>query len=477
VGGAESLRRLRKSANLTLEQLAGRFGYSISHLSNVERGVKQPSEQLLRQYGSLMTCDDTRPGMPVIPAVAARSVAPVFDHGRHVAADDFGTRHMRLRLQRGWSLTQMQRRTGISRSYLGNLETGGRTPSPRIAEICDTSLNADGSLIALGDARRGRKIDSAPAGHADRPALASASETADPEQLLARSGQDLLQLRRVAQCDRPSAVLPALTEEAQALASQASITGGALSRDLWMAAARFAELAGWMAQEAADDDGADRWTLAATRLAGRAGDRDMGSYLWERRALVMLYRADGPETVRLAQRGAAARSASARVRGLAHRREAQGHALAGDADACRRSLDLAAKLIAHGPAPYPNGHSWGPNSIGDSSNLVEASCLVDLGRHHAAAELFGHDPVDCVPVEALRTRTRFAARAAMAFAGAGEVGLACAMAENLLPEAVRVDSATIRADLRRLLRLLSRNRRRPGVCALIPDLYNVVRGC
>jgi transcriptional regulator with XRE-family HTH domain len=470
---------LRKSADLTLEQLAGRLGYSVSHLSNVERGVKQPSEQLLRRYGSLSDRGDAAPGPPVTRPLSVAPARAAIDDGQCAATDDFGTRHMRLRMRRGWSLVQMQRQTGISRSYLGNLETGGRTPSPRIAEICDRSLNADGSLIALGDARRGRKIGStaglrAEAADADR-AEERPAEKADPEQLLARRTQDLLRLRHTAQRDRPGAVLPALTEGARALASQASITGGALGRELWLGAARFAELAGWMAQEAGDEDGAEHWTVAAAGLAGRGGDRDMGSYLWERRALVMLYRADGPETVRLARRGAAARSASARVRGLACRREAQGHALAGDADACRRSLELAAELIAKAPAPYPRGHSWGPNSIRDSSSLVEASCLVDLGRHRAAAELFGADPVDCVPADALRTRVRFAARAAMAFAGAGELALACALAESLLPEAARVDSATIRADLRRLLRLLGRNRRRPGVCALIPDLYNVVR--
>jgi transcriptional regulator with XRE-family HTH domain len=472
---------LRKSANLTLEQLAGRFGYSISHLSNVERGAKQPSEQLLRRYRSLLDCGDAGPEAPVATAISADPATAVFDDRRHVAADDFGTRLMRLRMRRGWSLAQMQRRTGISRSYLGNLEIGGRMPSAKIAEICDTLLNADGSLLALGNARRDRTIDP----EAEHPldlsyvddAEGPARPTADPEQLLARSTRDLLRLRQMAQRDRPGTVLPALTEGARILASQASITGGAQSRDLWMVAARFAELAGWMAQEAADDEGADRWTLAAARLAGRGGDRDMDSYLWERRALVTLYRADGRETVRLAQRGAAARSASARVRGLARRREAQGHAIAGDADACRRSLDLAAELIARGPAPYPHGHSWGPNSIGDSCDLVEASCLVDLGRHDAAAEMFGLHPVDCVPAEALRTRARFAAQAAMAYCGAGEIGLACTAVENLLPDAVRVDSATIRADLRRLLRLLGRNRRHPNVSALIPDLYNVVRGC
>ena len=473
------MRELRKSANLTLEQLAEHCGYSVSHLSNVERGAKQPSEQLVRSYRSLSDCAEATAGPRAIRAVAVRPAQS--DGTQYADSDDFGARLMRLRMRRGWSLVQLYLRTGISRSHLGNLETGRRTPSQKIAEICDVSLNADGSLIALADACRAERINSAVA----RPAAAGAGEearfapasAADPEQLLIQCTQDLWQLRHTAQHDRPETVLPALTEGARTLASQASSTDGALSRDLYMAAARFAEFAGWMAQEAADDAGADRWTMAAARLAGRGGDRDMDSYLWERRALVMLYRDDGLETVRLAQRGAATRSASARVRGLAWRREAQGHAILGDAESCQRSLDAATDLIARGPAPYPGGRSWGPNTIGDSCSLVEASCLVDLGRHHAAVELFGEDPVACVPAEAMRTRARFAARAAMAFAGAGETALACTMVEDLLPEVVRIDSATIRADLRRLLPIFSRSRRLPSVRALIPDLYNVVRCC
>lgn len=230
-----------------------------------------------------------------------------------------------------------------------------------------------------------------------------------------------------------------------------------------------------MAHEDGAEADASRWTLAAARWAERGGDGEMAGYRWERNALTTLYRADGPETVALAQRAAAQRGVSTRVLALALRREAQGHALAGDATRFRRTLDAAERLAADAPTPYPHGDSWGPNSIEDSSRVVEASGLVDLGLHRAAVRLFGPDPGSAIPAPAARTRVRFAVRGALAHAGAGAVEHACSLMARELPLLERLESATIRTDLERFAAVLNRHRAVPEVLALLPDLHQVIR--
>lgn len=107
--------------------------------------------------------------------------------------------------------------------------------------------------------------------------------------------------------------------------------------------------------------------------------------------------------------------------------------------------------------------------------FVEASCLVDLGLHRRAAELFAADPAPALPVSVKRTRTRFAVRETLALAGAGDLDRACELIAGLLPDLGQVDSATVRTDLRRLVGTLSRHRGHRQALVLLPTLYAASR--
>ena len=467
---ARELRRLRETAGLNLDEMARQLGFSMSHLSNVERGVRGASQNLVSGYRSLSAA------APSPSESGPARIPPLTDTVSQVgeAADDFGTRLMRLRLARGWSLALLARSTAVSRTHLGNLETGRRHPSPATAAACDAALNASGALVTLAGLS-----EKAQAMAPDHPPSDSRMypETAlgDPQALWQVSAERLGELRSLAQKDRPMAVLPELTSRGQILASAAYSAAGTGGTTLWLLAARYAEFAGWVAQEAGFDAVADQWTQAAARWAARGGDIDMVSYQWERRALVTLYQGDSRATIALAQRAAGERGTSSRMAGLARRREAQGHALAGDRVGCERAFDGATDLLARSPLPYPRGASWGPNSISDQGDLIWAACLVDLGACREAAVLFGPDPEVGVPHGALRTRMRFVIRGAMAFAGAGDADYACVLARRSLPAIVRLDSATFRADLRRLIATLHRHPRNVQARQILPDLYNAVR--
>ncbi|MGH3762703.1 MAG: transcriptional regulator, partial [Actinophytocola sp.] len=64
---------------------------------------------------------------------------------------------------------------------------------------------------------------------------------------------------------------------------------------------------------------------------------------------------------------------------------------------------------------------------------------------------------------------------ALAHALGGDIDRACVAAREVLDDAARVDSATIRLDLRELARTLSRWRTHDDVRELYPDLLTNLR--
>ena len=469
--GADQLRALRKKAGLTLREVAQIIGYSVSHLSNVERGEKRPTEGLVRSYEALAFRNARRGA----PQPVARSGAVPSDLGGELD-DDFGTRLMRLRIASGRSLAQAADKIHISRSHLGNLETGRKRPTVEVAKACDAAFGASGALVMLAlEARAHRETEPpvrrAPCSSADKTCL-----SADPGEVLETRTGSFRRWRAAGQRERPRDLLAGLATEADHVAEVANAAGaGTLQDDLWMLAARYAEFVGWMFQEAAQDAAAERWTKTATDWATRAGDHDMASYAWERRALAALYNGDAEATVALARRAGECNEVSPRVLGLAARREAQGHALGGDRGAYQRALDRSRALLSHGPAPYPNGQSWGPNTITDSSLVIEASSLVDLRCFGEAAELFDSESCRSAQQVPPRTRARFAVKQSLALLGSGDIDRACDVLDSVLPSITRVDSATIRCDMRRLLNGFNRRRSHPRAASALPNIHNVLR--
>lgn len=233
-------------------------------------------------------------------------------------------------------------------------------------------------------------------------------------------------------------------------------------------ASRFAEFTGWMAQEAGNNDDALSWTDEAAALARAGGDPYLGAYALVRRALVAFYGGDATDTVTLARR-AQSGEIPPRIRGLAAQQEAQGHALVGDERACRRSLDRARELLDSKDLHSSAGPVIGTTHVSDPVAMITGWCLHDLGRPKAAAEVLDRE---CrrLPPHALRNRTRYGFRRALAHAASGEVEHACAIAGELLGMMPAVPSATVNSDIRRLARELSQSRSSRAVCDLQPAL-------
>jgi hypothetical protein len=416
-------------------------------------------------------------------------------------------------MKAGVSLKELADRTHYTKGYLSKIENGARRPTVMLARQCDVALGAHGALSSLVGVRTSERLDVAGVPEsgtetwvlemdengsvwfrpvARRTILATGAGWLLTSQLTRGPGDTppidetnyagvidtflrvFTELRQLGQRVRPSAVIPTLITQAHALRDVASSATGTTRSDALRLASRYAEYTGWMAQEAGEETAALWWTDQAVAMAAAGGDHELAAYGLVRRALVTLYADDPAQTIALAQCAQRHPAAGDRVRGLAAQREAQGHALTGQYTECMRALDRATELIGR-HAPEDGTPVLGPSTVSNPVALTRAWCLHDLGSTREAAELLDHE-LSGAPANAVRFRARWGARRALAYALSGEVDHACELAGVLLAEYAAIDSATIRADMRKLARTLGRWLDRGPVRAIYPALTAVTTG-
>ncbi|MFJ9630583.1 tetratricopeptide repeat protein [Streptomyces sp. NPDC101175] len=413
---------------------------------------------------------------------------------------DFGPELRRRRLAARLSLHQLGQRVHYSKSQLSKVERGIKRPTSELARLCDTELRAGGALSRLVPVRPSespltfpgsddevwlmqlRKDGSSsfrpvsrrevltagaasvltlPAGDPGTLVLEGTETFADASRLL------FDQFRRLGQTSGPASVLPLLITQTHSLEQLAARSGPRGRRTLLLLASRYAEYAGWMAQECGDDTAAIWWTDRAVHLAAAGADTGLATYAQVRRSLISLYRGDIAEAVQLAAH-ALESEAPARIRGLAAQHLAQGAAAEGDHDTCMRSLDRARRLLEQDAAD-PAEPVLGASHVPDVVSMFTGWCLYDLGRPKQAAELLDQETAR-IPEHAFRTRARYGVRRALAHAAAGDIDHACRITSDALPSVRLIHSATVTADLRRLAHTLGRHSRNAAVRTLLPDL-------
>jgi len=415
----------------------------------------------------------------------------------------FGAELRRRRIEAGLSLGELAHLICFSKGHLSKIERGVKAPSHDLAQLCDSALNAGGQLSGLISAPERSTVttplaeadvttpwtlrmhaggesdfaawDPASFGAGAMPATLVSWSLAPPPFESGESNAALPyfrnvfdEFRRMGQLFGPAVVAQLCIAATSALRGMAHQTRPAHRDAVLRLASRFAEYTGWMAQEAGSDAASLWWTEQAVQLAADSGDHELAAYALVRRAELALYTGDSMATVQLARR-AAQQARSARIRGLAAQREAQGHALVGDRDACRRALDRGAELTA-GAAPPGGGEPvLGSIHLPDLTAFVAGWCMHDLGSPAEAVTLLG-DGLDAIPPESRRARARYGARLALALANVGDIEQACAIAELVASHVALIDSATIRADLLRLSRALNRWPKNPTVRRTLPHL-------
>ncbi|MFC5289886.1 helix-turn-helix domain-containing protein [Actinokineospora guangxiensis] len=392
-------------------------------------------------------------------------------------AGSFGALLRELRIAAGISMGQLAKRVNYSKSYLSKIENDVKPPNELLARLCDGTLDAGGRLIESARAARDRaptldRRQVLAAGTALGVVLAGGPRPVPDERVITGMRTMFEHLRALAAQTSPAYVLDPLIAHVRTVHALAAENPEPTRGRLLLLAARVAEHTGWMHQEAGDDHGALWWTRHAADLARSGGDREAVAYTLVREAGLAMHRHDPISTVELARRAQQVDRASPRTRAMAARREAQGHALAGDRAAHDRAMDHALTLIDAAPPDlrdYPILGSTAPNPV----ELARGFSLCDLGLVAESAAVLDRE-LTRVPASSRRTLARFGARRSLAHALAGEIDQSCATLPETLDHAAQVDSATIRADLRDLSRTLGRWRAHPAVREVYPELAHVL---
>ncbi|MDI6098174.1 helix-turn-helix transcriptional regulator [Actinoplanes sp. NEAU-A12] len=405
----------------------------------------------------------------------------------------FGAELRARRLAAGVSLTRFARAVNYSKSHISKIENGMKVPGTLLARICDAALDADGKLAALAPAVRpsAAEASATEAGHespwvleldpSGRGRFGAATTVAewpsmpgtprDAGHLVDAFRVQFDNLRRMTQFMPPAAMIPILITGTRAVRLTALPAPEPARSRLLLLAGRYAELTGWMAQESGDDASALWWTGLAVRFAAEGGDHHIAAYADVRRADIAMYQRNGAKTISLAQRVQDTKCSS-RVLGLAAQREAQGHALQGDYDACRHALDRAATWLNQ-PDDTAAEPVLGTSTVHDPIAMAADWCLYDLGRPEQAGQrLIGQ--LNQTPMWASRTRARLGARYALGLLAAGRVEEGCAALETALDDSVGLGSATIRTDLLEAGRHLNRRPADLMVRAVMPRLIEAL---
>lgn len=396
-------------------------------------------------------------------------------------ADSFGALLRECRAAAGISMGELAKRVNYSKSYISKIENDLKPPNAMLARICDGVLDAGGALIESAHEARARSraantLDRrqmlAGAGAVLGIALAGGSRPILDDRAVAGLRASFEQLRALGMQTSPAVVLESLVTQTHTVHALARGNPEPVRSRLLLLAARMAEYTGWLSQEAGNDHDALSWTRHAAELGRAGGDRAIESYAFVREAGLALYRQDPIATIDLARQAQKLGRAGSRTFGLAARREAQGHALAGDRDAFERALDRAAGPLYASTVDakdYPVLGSTAPDPLA----LARGWSLADLGLAGESATLLGGE-LARVPVTNRRTRARFGVRRSLAHALDGEIDESCRTLAAALDDVAHVDSATVRTDLRELARCLSRWRGHHTVREIYPELSRVL---
>jgi transcriptional regulator with XRE-family HTH domain len=400
-------------------------------------------------------------------------------------AGSFGELLRQCRANAGISMGELAKRVNYSKSYLSKLENDVKPPNATVAKLCDGVLDAGGALIEGARSAHEQSRSAIEVTDLDRRQMLAGAGTllgivlvggprpAQDDRVLTGLRESFEHLRTLGAQTSPAVVLEPLVAHVRVVHALAGENPEPTRSRLLLLAGRMAEYTGWLSQEAGNEQGALWWTRYAAELALAGGDREIASYAFIREAGLALYRQDPITTIDLAQQAQLLDRVSARTRGLAARREAQGFALAGDRAACERALDRAEALLDSSTVDiraYPVLGSTAPDPLA----LARGWALVDLGRADEAATILDRE-LTRVPAANRRTRARFGARRSLAYALAGEIDHSCLTLAETLDDAAHVDSATIRLDLRELSRTLSRWRGHHTVREIYPELSRVLQ--
>ncbi|MFI9552351.1 hypothetical protein [Nonomuraea endophytica] len=274
----------------------------------------------------------------------------------------------------------------------------------------------------------------------------------------------------------PRHTIPAVCEQIAVLEGMlVPIRGDDRLRVLRLAA-RYAESAAWLHEDAGELEHAGRWTDRAATWAHEVGDHQMIAWTMFRRSQQAMSRRHTGDVLGLAT--SALRQADqlpAPMRAAILQQQAQGHALDGEERPCLRLLDAARELAGavddDGDARGGHGSFCTPAYV----DVQRARCWLELKQPTRAAAVYER-ALPTLPSVYRRDRGMALAGLAAAYAGQGEVEHAAVTATEALDIARTAGSARIVNVLTSVGQTLGAHRRVPAVAAFRLALAETVTG-
>ncbi|GAB3151572.1 hypothetical protein GCM10027290_41090 [Micromonospora sonneratiae] len=275
----------------------------------------------------------------------------------------FADRMRQLRAERGLSIRALAKLTFHAKTYIHELETGRKQPTPQVAQRIDDALDAGGVLTMLAasqpDGVRRRDLVAAAGFAAVLPhtLLVSGRKVgADvPQQLLDRTAR----LRRIDDYLGGIDTYPMYATEVEStmrLVREGSYTE-ATGRSLLSVLAEQAQMAGWAAFDGGRQDDADRLYRLSLDAARDSADEALAANAFA----FLAYGATGRTATETAAAAcdAAGTSATPRVRLLLHTRAAWAYAVSGHAADAAAHLGIGAAALADDDErPEPDWVYW-----------------------------------------------------------------------------------------------------------------------
>lgn len=137
------IRSLRQKRNMTLEDLARQTGLSVSYLSEVERGKKQPSLETLEKISQALN-------------ISRDALLSSSNNLAHTGG--LGAKISILREEKGLSLSGLAEKANISPSYLCQIENGKVMPALSTLKNIASALDIEPELLMASTSFVGYKI-------------------------------------------------------------------------------------------------------------------------------------------------------------------------------------------------------------------------------------------------------------------------------------------------------------------------------
>jgi tetratricopeptide (TPR) repeat protein len=215
----------------------------------------------------------------------------------------------------------------------------------------------------------------------------------------------------------PSALLPAVHSQIQAIRQLRADRRGADRQTLLVMQAQYAEFAGWLHQDTRDFQAAGFWLDRALEWSHAAADRELATYVMARKSQLAGDMRDATSAVDLASAAGGMARKKDRLKATAVTYGAHGYALAGQRTACLRAIDEAREMAAS--LEEDSGHPWATWLDCAYIDVQRGRCLSALGEHAKAATVF-QQAIRELPPAFRRDRGVYLAREALAHTRAGE---------------------------------------------------------